>query len=114
VHCPIDDVSSFHELATTEETRAEGNPMSNPVSPEVEQAKAMVEQAGRELCQARGQKPPEFQWELVADAPQRLRILIEGLPAINLEFKSPGLTEHGGMAAARMTRRAILDASRAG
>lgn len=86
--------------------------MSNPISVEVERAKAMVEQAGRELCQARGQKPPEFQWELAVDAPQRLRIVIEGLAPIELEFKSPGLTDHGGMAAARMTRRAILDASR--
>ena len=87
--------------------------MSNLVSEELERAKAMVEQAGRELCQARGQKPPEFQWELVADAPQRLRILIEGLDPIDLEFSSPRLTDHGGMAAARFTRRAILDASRA-
>ena len=72
----------------------------------------MVEQAGRELCQARGGNPPEFQWGPLTDSPQRLKILIEGLDPIDLEFSAPTLVDQGGMAAARFTRRAILDASR--
>jgi hypothetical protein len=72
----------------------------------------MVEQAGRELCQARGGNPPEFQWGPLTDCPQRLTILIEGLDSIDLEFSAPTLADQGGMAAARFTRRKILDASR--
>jgi hypothetical protein len=72
----------------------------------------MVEQAGRELCQARGGNPPEFKWGELTDSPQRLTILIEGLDPIDLEFSAPTLADQGGMAAARFTRRKILDASR--
>jgi hypothetical protein len=82
------------------------------MSDEVERGRAIVEQAARELCQARGDHPPELQWGALTEAPQRLRILIEGLAPIELEFGAPTLADQGGMAAARFTRRAILDASR--
>jgi hypothetical protein len=82
------------------------------MSDEVERGRAMVEQAARELCQARGGNPPEFQWGPLTDAPQRLKILIGGLDPIDLEFGAPTLADQGGMAAARFTRRKILDASR--
>jgi len=82
------------------------------MSDEVERGRAMVEQAGRELCQARGGNPPEFQWGPLTDCPQRLTIVIEGLDPIDLEFNAPTLADQGGMAAARFTRRKILDASR--
>ena len=79
---------------------------------EVERGRAMVEQAARELCQARGGNPPELQWGALTDVPQRVKILIEGLDPIDVEFTAPTLVDQGGMAAARFTRRAILDASR--
>jgi hypothetical protein len=82
------------------------------MSAEVERGRALVEQAARELCQARGGSPPELQWGELTDAPQRVRILIEGLDPIELEFGAPTLADQGGMAAARFTRRAILNASR--
>ena len=82
------------------------------MSDEVVRGRAMVEQAGRELCQARGGNPPEFQWGALTDAPQRVKILIEGLDPIDVEFVAPTLTDQGGMAAARFTRRKILDALR--
>jgi hypothetical protein len=82
------------------------------MSDEVERGRAMVEQAARELCQARGGNPPEFQWGELTDAPQRLKIVIEGLDSIDLDFTAPTLADQGGMAAARFTRRKILDASR--
>ena len=72
----------------------------------------MVEQAARELCQARGGNPPEFQWGALTDAPQKVEILIAGLDPIHIEFSAPTLVDQGGMAAARFTRRKILDASR--
>ena len=83
------------------------------MSGEVERGRAMVEQAARELCQARGGNPPEFRWGALTDAPQRLEIRIEGLDPIEIEFSAPTLADQGGMAAARFTRRKILDASRA-
>ena len=46
------------------------------MSAEVERGRAMVEQAARELCQARGGNPPELQWGSLTDAPQRVKILI--------------------------------------
>ena len=82
------------------------------MSAEVERGRAMVEQAARELCQARGGNPPELQWGALADAPQRVVIRIEGQAPIDIEFSAPTLTDQGGMAAARFTRRKILDASR--
>ena len=82
------------------------------MSAEVERGRAMVEQAARELCQARGGNPPELQWGALTDAPQRVKILIEGLDPIEIEFGAPTLADQGGMAAARFTRRKILDASR--
>jgi hypothetical protein len=82
------------------------------MSDEVERGRAIVEQAARELCQARGGNPPEFKWGALTDTPQRLGILIEGLDPIDLEFSAPTLADQGGMAAARFTRRKILDASR--
>ena len=84
------------------------------MSAEVERGRAMVEQAARELCQARGGNPPELQWGALTDAPQRVKFLIEGLTPIDLEFAAPTLADQGGMAAARFTRRKILDASRSG
>jgi hypothetical protein len=83
------------------------------MSEEVERGRRVVEQAARELCQARGGNPPEFRWGELTDAPQRLEIRIEGLDPIDLEFGAPTLSDQGGMAAARFTRRKILDASRA-
>jgi hypothetical protein len=82
------------------------------MSAEVERGRALVEQAARELCQARGENPPRFQWGALTEAPQRVEILIEGLDPIDVEFGAPTLTDQGGMAAARFTRRAILNASR--
>ena len=82
------------------------------MSDAVERGRAMVEQAARELCQARGGNPPEFRWGPLSDAPQRLEIQIEGLDQIEIEFNAPNLTDQGGMAAARFARRKILDASR--
>ena len=82
------------------------------MSAEVERGRAMVEQAARELCQARGGNPPELQWGALTDAPQRVVILIEGQAPIDIEFSAPTLMDQGGMAAARFTRRKILDASR--
>jgi len=83
------------------------------MSSEVERGRALVEQAARELCQARGGNPPELEWGELTDAPQRLQIRIEGLDPIEIEFSTPTLADQGGMAAARFTRRKILDASRA-
>jgi hypothetical protein len=83
------------------------------MSIEVEQGRRLVEQAARELCQARGGNPPEFHWGELTDAPQRLEIRIEGLDPIELEFRAPTLADQAGMAAARFARRKILDASRA-
>jgi hypothetical protein len=82
------------------------------MSAEVERGRALVERAARELCQARGGNPPEFQWGALTDIPQRVTVLIEGLDPVELEFGAPTLTDQGGMAAARFTRRKILDASR--
>lgn len=82
------------------------------MSSEVERGRALVEQAARELCQARGGNPPQLEWGELADAPQRLEIRIEGLDPIEIEFSNPTLADQGGMAAARFTRRKILDASR--
>ena len=82
------------------------------MSAEVERGRAMVEQAARELCQARGGNPPELQWGALTDTPQRVKILIEGVDSIEIEFGAPTVTDQGGMAAARFTRRKILDASR--
>jgi hypothetical protein len=82
------------------------------MSGEVERGRAMVEQAARELCQARGGNPPEFRWGELTDTPQRLEVRIEGLEPIEIEFGAPTLSDQGGMAAARFTRRKILDASR--
>jgi hypothetical protein len=82
------------------------------MSDEVERGRALVEQAARELCQARGGRPPELKWGALTDAPQRLEIRIEGLDPIQIEFSAPTLADQGGMAAARFTRRRILDASR--
>lgn len=82
------------------------------MSDEVERGRALVEQAARELCQARGGHPPELEWGALTDAPQRLEIRIEGLDPIEIEFSAPTLADQGGMAAARFTRRKILDASR--
>jgi hypothetical protein len=72
----------------------------------------MVEQAARELCQARGGNPPELQWGALTDTPQRVKVLIEGVDPIEVEFAAPTLTDQAGMAAARFIRRKILDASR--
>ncbi len=82
------------------------------MSDAVERGRAMVEQAAREFCQARGGNPPEFRWGPLSDAPQRLEIQIEGLDQIAIEFKAPNLTDQGGLAAARFVRRKILDATR--
>jgi hypothetical protein len=82
------------------------------MSADVERGRAMVEQAARELCQARGGNPPQLQWGALTDVPQRVKIVIEGLDPIDLEFEAPSLTDQGGMAAARFARRKILDASR--
>ena len=46
----------------------------------------MVEQAARELCQARGGNPPELQWGALTDTPQQVKILIEGVDPIEIEF----------------------------
>jgi hypothetical protein len=82
------------------------------MSDEVERGRALVEQAARELCQARGGNPPELQWGALTDVPQRVEIRIQGLDPIEIEFSAPTLADQGGMAAARFTRRKILDASR--
>ena len=84
------------------------------MSAEVERGRAMVEQAARELCQARGGNPPELQWGALADAPQRVVILIEGVDPIVNEFAAPTLEDQGGLAAARFVRRKILDGLRPG
>jgi hypothetical protein len=82
------------------------------MSAEVEQGRAMVERAARELCQARAGSPPEFRWGELTDVPQRVEILIEGLDPIGVEFGAPTLADQGGLAAARLIRRKILDALR--
>lgn len=84
------------------------------MSAEVERGRALVEQAARELCQARAENPPEFRWGELTDVPQRVEILIEGTSPIGIEFAAPKLTDQGGLAAARFTRRKILDALRSG
>lgn len=84
------------------------------MSAEVERGRALVEQAARELCQARAENPPGFRWGELTDAPQRLEVLIEGVEPIVIEFGAPTLTDQGGLAAARFTRRKILDGLRSG
>ena len=84
------------------------------MSAEVERGRALVEQAARELCQARAGNPPEFRWGELTDAPQRLEIRIEGVDPIAIEFAAPTLEDQGGLAAARFTRRKILDGLRSG
>ena len=69
---------------------------------------ATAERAVREVCQAQGTNQPRLEWGSETDVPQRLRILIEDLDPIEVEFDMPSLRAQGGIAAARVARRALV------
>jgi hypothetical protein len=79
---------------------------------EIERGRAAAERAVRELCQAQGTKQPRLEWRSATDEPQRLGIFIEGLDPFEVEFDISSLGAQGGMAAARLVRRALLAALR--
>ena len=79
---------------------------------EIERGRATAERAVRELCQAQRTKQPRLEWGSTTDEPQRLSIFIEDLDPIELELGISSLSDHGGMAAARMVRRALQAALR--
>jgi hypothetical protein len=85
--------------------------MSNSAE-EIERGRATAERAVRELCQAQGTKRPRIEWGSATDEPQRLKIFIEDLDPIEIEFDIASLGTQGGMAAARLVRRALLAALR--
>jgi hypothetical protein len=87
--------------------------MSNSAE-EIERGRATAERAVRELCQAQGTKQPRLEWGSVTDEPQRLEILIEDLDPIEVEFQLSSLEAPGGMAVARLVRRALLATLRSG
>ena len=79
---------------------------------EIERDRATAERAVRELCQAQGTKQPRLEWGSATDEPQRLEIFIEDLDPFAIEFDISSLVAPGGMAAARLVRRALLAALR--
>jgi hypothetical protein len=85
--------------------------MSNPEE-EIGRGRAIAERAVRELCQAQGTRQPRLEWGATTDEPQRLGIFIEDLDPIEVEFEISSLEDQGGMAAARVVRRALLAALR--
>ena len=85
--------------------------MSNRAE-EIERGRATAERAVRELCQAQGTKQPRLEWGAATDEPQRLGIFIEDLDPIEVEFDISSLGAQGGMAVARIVRRALLAALR--
>ena len=85
--------------------------MSNSAE-EIERGRATAERAVRELCQAQGTKQPRLEWGAATDDPQRLEILIEDLDPIEIEFDIASMGTAGGMAAARLVRRALVAALR--
>ncbi len=87
--------------------------MSN-VAEEIERGRATAERAVRELCQAQGTKQPRLEWGSGTDESQRLAIFIEDLDPIELEFSISSLGAQGGMAVARLVRRALVAALRSG
>ncbi len=78
----------------------------------IERGRATAERAVRELCQARRTKQPRFEWGAATDEPQRLEVFIEDLDPIEIELSISSLADQGGMAAARLARRAFVDAIR--
>ncbi len=87
--------------------------MSNSAE-EIARGRATAERAVRELCQAQGTKQPRLEWGSATDEPQRLEIFIEDLDPIEVEFSISSLGAQGGMAAARLVRRALANARRSG
>jgi len=85
--------------------------MSNSAE-EIERGRASAERAVLELCRAQGTKQPRLEWGSATDEPQRLEIFIEDLDPIEVEFSLSSLRDHGGMAAARLVRRALVGALR--
>jgi hypothetical protein len=85
--------------------------MSNSAE-EIECGRATAERAVRELCQAHGTKQPRLEWGSATDGPQRLALFIEDLDPIEVELSISSLGAQGGMAAARLVRRALVDALR--
>ena len=92
-------------------TQGASQAMSNPAE-EIERGRAIAERAVRELCQAQGTKQPRLEWGATTDDPQRLGILIEDLDPIEVELSISSLEDRGGMATARVVRRALLEALR--
>jgi hypothetical protein len=85
--------------------------MSNPAE-EIERGRAIAERAVHELCRAQETKQPRLEWGSATDEPQRLGIFIEDLDPIEVELSISSLGAQGGMAAARLVRRALLAALR--
>ena len=85
--------------------------MSNPAE-EMERRRALAERAVRELCRAQGTKQPRLEWGPTTEEPQRLGILIEDLDPIEVELSASSLEDRGGLAVARVVRRALLEALR--
>ena len=79
---------------------------------EIERGRAIAERAVRELCQAQGTKQPRLEWGSPTDEPQKLRILIEDLDPIEIEFDISSLEAQGAMVLARLIRRELLAALR--
>ena len=87
--------------------------MSNSTE-EIARGRANAERAVHELCQAQGTKRPRLEWGSATDEPQRLEIFIEDLDSIEVELSISSLGAQGGMAAARLVRRALANARRSG
>jgi hypothetical protein len=85
--------------------------MSNSAE-EIERGRASAERVVRELCQAQGTKQPRLEWGAATDEPQRLEIFIEDLDTIEIELSISSLGAQDGMAAARLVRRALVNALR--
>ena len=87
--------------------------MSNSAE-EIERGRATAERAVREVCRAQGTKQPRLEWGAPTDEMQQLKVLIEDLEPMEIEFDVSALGSPGGTAVARLVRRALVAALRSG